>query len=74
MKKAILLLSINREILINRLRFGTISLRIYLKKRQSSLQLERENRFRWQLRIVHGSGHNETKMAEAAAKVLLTND
>ena len=39
-----------------------------------ALQLERENRFRWQLGIVHGSGHNETKMAQAAAKVLLTND
>jgi hypothetical protein len=39
-----------------------------------ALQLERENRFRWQLRIVRGSGHDRTKMAEAAAKVLLTND
>lgn len=38
-----------------------------------ALQLERENRFRWQLGIIHGSGHNETKMAQAA-KVLLTND
>lgn len=38
-----------------------------------AIRLQREQEFHWQLEVVPGVGHDEAKMAAAAAKVLLTN-
>lgn len=43
-------------------------------QQDEALALQRENTFHWQLSVVHGVGHDETKMAAAAAKVILAPD